>query len=158
MSVQKISIHKACLDGDVQLVEQLINQDPSLISYENVNDPMVYGTPLHCACSSFQLGVVRLLLNKGAHVNIKAHDQATPLSELLNAAADCTLSDLKWEKAFRILEVLLEAGANPNAVDREGRAVWHEHVSNTPKDDRLLRLLFEYGMDANMKVCISIIS
>ena len=47
---------------------------------------------------------------------------------------------------------MLQAGADPNAADTSGDTPWSMFISGGPGDVEVVKLLFEYGLDATMKV------
>ena len=91
-------------------------------------------TPLHCACTSSGVGIVRILIQAGADVNkrfqIYPDDAgliATPLSLAVN------------HRKFDIVKLLLAAGAGPNCEMTYQVAVMdgHRHI---------LPLLLQHGV------------
>jgi ankyrin repeat protein len=101
-------IIKAAKAGDVRKVEDLLAQDPSLISACDTDG----STPLHCATWKGHLDVVACLLKAGADVN--AHNSNGHWgTTALHAAAHAN------QKA--IAELLIEHGADVNAQDLNGK-------------------------------------
>uniref|UniRef100_A0A5S6QSM6 ANK_REP_REGION domain-containing protein n=1 Tax=Trichuris muris TaxID=70415 RepID=A0A5S6QSM6_TRIMR len=66
---------KACEEGDIPTVENLLSQNPSLV---NARDRDQY-TPLHRASYGNHVGVIKLLLQNGADVSAKTDDGWHPL-------------------------------------------------------------------------------
>jgi ankyrin repeat protein len=81
----------------------------------NEEDRPSGGRPLLAAASGGQPELVRLLLEAGAHVDATDRDGNTPLS---NAVYD--YSDENHERYSRVLDILLEHGADPNKRNHHG--------------------------------------
>ncbi|CAH0370405.1 unnamed protein product, partial [Pelagomonas calceolata] len=103
-------------------------------------------TPLRSACSSSQVKIelLQLLLSRGAEVDLSEGEEGTtPLMELCS----------KRHPLIEETKFLLDHGANPNLVGRSWGTALHEAVVffSPGCDDqlRLVRLLLEYGADAN---------
>ena len=82
-------------------------------------------TPLHAACVSGSSRAVAALVRGGADVNAIARSDDTPihlaLMAIVNKAKTPDAHRQSARRAQRIIEILLEAGANPLAPDSEGR-------------------------------------
>lgn len=66
-------------------------------------------TPLHYACAEGHLEAAKLLITRGANVNIPSQSRRPPLFEAIIS------------KNKELFEYLLQAGANPMAIDPDGR-------------------------------------
>jgi ankyrin repeat protein len=107
------TIHDAALRADVETVELLLNENPSLINVEAGRGK----TPLHLAVTSGHERtdeLVTLLLDRGADPN--AHD-VTGMTPLHVAAG--------WTTRSRA-GLLIEGGADVNALDALGNTPLHE--------------------------------
>ena len=145
------TIHKACKEGDIERVEQLLNEDPSLV---HLKDSTEFKTPLFYACGHFQTAVVQLLLERGANVNEETPEKWTPLHALFYSCGCRTFEHYTFPGSPYVLDTvttMLQAGADPNAADIRGETPWSEFIS-VGGDVEVVKLLFEYGLDATMKV------
>jgi ankyrin repeat protein len=73
-------IHDAARSDDLEKVQELLAEDPSLVSSR---DDLTW-TPLHVAAVNGNKDVVELLLASKAHVNAKTNRGLTPLSLALD--------------------------------------------------------------------------
>ncbi|MCE5323900.1 phosphodiester glycosidase family protein [bacterium] len=98
-------IHKAAASGDLARVQELVNDDPTLVNSQDVSG----ATPLHWAVDRNQRAMVDLLIALGANINAKKKNGVTPT----HIAAG--------EGRNEILEILLTRSADVNAKDNYGR-------------------------------------
>jgi hypothetical protein len=139
------SIHDAIRHGDRATVASILESNPALIQ---ATDTVGY-TPLHFAAAYAQWDILEFILERGAPVNVEARDRCTPLhcacmydepraiALLLRHGADSSLAgrDIYGEytpllrAAQRgcagVIALLLERGADPAAVTREGWSALH---------------------------------
>jgi len=125
----------ALYSGDLKVLEQYVNED-------NINlvDNDGY-TLLSRAATAADLNmkIVRLLLKRGADVNIRLREGGT----LLHFATHTLRKDLA--------AVLLRARCDPNAVDGVGQTPLSKVLfARNPKAD-LIELLLEHGADPDAK-------
>ena len=127
---------KAFLDvirkGQEAKVKALLQEQPRLVDARNERGR----GPLHVAVKEGKTGIVRLLLRKGAGVNIEDAIGSTPLHKAAfygRAAA---------------LKALLEAGAEPNVKDSGGRTPLHHAVSRGARE--LTQELLKHGASVNV--------
>ena len=99
-----IDIYSACFFGDTKRVQELLEEDPSLLMQEQEEDSVWRVTPLHFAVTGGHVELTRLLIDQGAPV--------APYTRLLcNAAVRMGHPEL--------IPILLDGG-----VDRELAWVW----------------------------------
>jgi ankyrin repeat protein len=133
-AAQAGEIHRLVDDGQVGKVKELLAKDPRLLGAVD----RLQRTPLHIAARNGHLDMVKLLLNRGAKVNARAHNGDTPLhlardprivklliahkadleakgaggTALERAASYCTDADGEGDNTWRsIVRLLLDAGA-----------------------------------------------
>jgi len=98
----------AATHGQSQIALLLIEHGANINALHDLN-----WTPLTWASVSVDVDMVRLLLAKGANVNLG-------YSALILVCDDYYQKD-KWEHALEVVQELIEAGANVKAKDRRGR-------------------------------------
>ncbi len=89
------SICEAAEEGDINKVELILEENPTLLNSKDENGAM----PLHVAASRGHRNVAELFIAKGAKINAKDHEGQTPLHHAaLNNhrdIAELLLSDAK---------------------------------------------------------------
>lgn len=114
-------LHRACIEGNVQLVKMLLDQGHPV----NVKDNAGWN-PLHEACIDGHLGVVELLLNNGGNtiINDKGCDGITPLFDaccnghidvinlLLDRGAKVSIANDHGETALNSLDYWFETSGS----------------------------------------------
>lgn len=124
-------------------------------------------TPLMYATNA---QIAKMLVDKGANVNVRGKDNQTPLLKasskgaaevtriLLSKGADVNAKGRKGQTALimsidngysEVAKVLLVHGADVNATDDQGRTALMCAASN--KQPGILRMLLEKGADANVR-------
>lgn len=101
----------------------------------------------------------RLLLKRGAKVNVRDYKKRTPLHCLLGERVDGEIYSADVDITF--MKLLLECGVNPNARDTKGRTPLHLGVENiflsgNSRRDAILRLsavklLLSYGANPHSR-------
>jgi ankyrin repeat protein len=125
----------ALYDGDLKALEKYVNK-------KNINriDEDGYSLLSRAAtASNLNMKVVRLLIKRGADVNVRLREGGT----LLHFACDLLLKDLAIE--------LLRAGCDPNALDDAGftplsKVLWAHNLKA-----QIIGLLLQHGADPNAK-------
>ncbi len=129
----------ALANCDFQLVSKLLGDDPSLADVAGGalnRHPLHYITCLQVFVGD-AVGCTRELLRAGANPNatyIHKHYPDSPLPVLWGAVS------IKHD--VDLVQVLLEAGANPN----DNESLYHSVEHDEPE---IMRLLIEHGVDAN---------
>ena len=94
-------------------------------------------TPLHCAIQFWRTGNAKLLIDKGADLNVQDNEGYTPL----HLAA--------WQGMKDMAELLIDRGANLNTQDNWGWTPLHRAVIAKQQD--IAKLLIDEGADINIK-------
>jgi ankyrin repeat protein len=99
-------LHLACFFGQERIASLLLKRgaEPASVA----QNPMCV-QPLHSAAAGRQVGIVRLLLERGAPVDARQHGGWTPLHEAANSGNR------------EMSETLLRYGADPDLENNEGR-------------------------------------
>jgi len=95
--------------------------------FEEINHYLYAGdTPLHAAAAGYRIEIARMLLQNGATVTSRNRRGAEPL----HYAADGGPGSPHWNPEAQAATILLliQAGANPNALDKTGVAPLHRAV------------------------------
>ena len=114
-------------------------------------------TPLQEACYLENPYYVEKLLENGADPNYpKLKEGATNLLPLRLATGYSIVNINYTQNAAKIVEMLLEYGADPNVILRRGRTCLIDIVALNPKyyneyHYEIVRLLVEYGTDISIK-------
>jgi len=148
----------AILDDDRALVERQLKFDPNLASacvgkprlYRGQIDHWLYGddTALHLAAAGFRVEIVRQLLKAGANPNATANHRCSgPLHYAADGWINCKAYNGKRQQQTILL--LLKAGANINAQDKNGATPLHRAVRT--RCTAAVRCLLEAGCDPNAK-------
>jgi ankyrin repeat protein len=126
-------ICRAAWDGDLVKVQNVLRDDPQLVSAKDVSG----GTPLDRAATTGHADIVRLLLANHADVNARNNDGMTPLY----GAAESGYTE--------VAILLLASRANVNARTHSGYTPLHVAASRGRKD--VTQLLLDNGADVNAK-------
>ncbi|XP_017769178.1 PREDICTED: BRCA1-associated RING domain protein 1-like [Nicrophorus vespilloides] len=113
-------LHVACKQGKLDKVKQLIESgcDVNAVDWAN-------WTPLHEGVQSNAFDCVRELLNAGALVNAPGENYITPLHQA---------RELQFEK---IVDILLEFGADPKSIDFSGNIAMSNGLEVQPTKEQL---------------------
>ena len=114
MKTEEEVMLKACFQGDLEAVKNLLSQDPSLASTIDVDgqDWEEGSSSLTLACCSGSLEIVKLLVETGADLDAVGKD-GTPLMFASFAGQ------------LDIVRYLLDSGAEPNKTARSGESSLH---------------------------------
>lgn len=154
-------LQEAVDDGDDDRVRLLIKRKASL------NETGLCGeSPLHRAVTQGHFTVARILIDAGADVNLPDANGMTPLhravmagntmlaTRLIDAGADVGMVDVEGRSvmhlvpphAYEFFALLRNAGADPNALDKNGHPPLNYHL----RHERLVLALTQAGGDPNL--------
>jgi Ankyrin repeats (3 copies)/Ankyrin repeat len=149
---------EAILDDDRPIVEELLRADPKIATclieearlYESRIFHWIYvgDTALHLAAAGYRVEIVRRLLAAGADPNAAGnHRHSGPL----HYAADGYINGPAWDakRQVKTIGVLLDAGADINAQDKNGAAPLHRAVRT--RCAAAVRCLLKVGADPTLK-------
>jgi uncharacterized protein len=128
----ELNVFEASALGRVQRLEQLLNADPGLV-FAWADDGF---TPLHLAAFFRRPEAARLLVERGALVDVVARNKELQVTPLQSAAAS---------REEETAALLLERGADPNVQQRGGFTALHAAAQNG--DSPLAELLVVHGAD-----------
>jgi len=131
-----VDIGMAAAKGDLKRVQELIDQDPSLVN--RVSEYNSYylgcGAPIKNAAAAGHIEIVKLLLERGADPNLPEEHIAPRGHALYSAVAN---------GHFEIAKLLLEHGAYPNVEVESSADTVSRAIMNG--DLRMIELLASYG-------------
>ena len=148
---------KAILDDDLVRVQELLKQNPALAAAGATQARLALEIPhwiyqgdtaLHVAAAGHRVKTAKLLLDAGADVGAaRNHRRSQPL----HYAADGCLENPHWDalRQVRMIEVLLKAGADLHAQDKNGATPLHRAVRTRCAD--AVKTLLNAGSDATLK-------
>jgi ankyrin repeat protein len=151
------SLVAAILNDDRARVKDLLKQDVALVKagatkarLESSITHWIYAgdTALHVAAAGYRVEIARLLLEAGAEVGAAMnHRRGQPL----HYAADGSLEHPNWDaqRQVRMIELLLEAGADIHAPDKNGATPLHRAVRT--RCAVAVKTLLHAGADATLK-------
>jgi hypothetical protein len=142
----------ATIAASPELVRQPViggaTRDDAVSWYLTVIEHYVYAgdTPLHVAAAAYRPDIALLLLARGALVGARNRRGAEPL----HYAADGGPNLSTWDPGAQAATVtcLIEAGANPNALDKGGVGPLHRAVRS--RCTAAVRALLAGGADPNL--------
>ena len=137
-SARKYLLHDAVYLGDLQRVQKLIEK-----GYD-INSENEFGyTVLYFATAMEKLDFIEFLIATGANVNaISSGEGETTLHLVigqLHSEADLL---------YKIAEILLEHGANPNIPD--GQVLTPFHIAITTRSEKAVKMMLNHGADVNL--------
>jgi ankyrin repeat protein len=111
------ALHFFCGKADLATVRTLLE---SPLAAQLVDAVDAHGrTPLHVACATFNYAVIVALLDRATNAGRSCADGSTPLHLLANRAPD------KQKLAAQVVEKLIGAGVDVNALNGEGETALH---------------------------------
>jgi ankyrin repeat protein len=148
---------------DRSIVSRLVNKSPSLAaraiqvgatraaSKEFFLLPIGHytyagDTPLHIAAAANEPEICKLLVSHGANVSAANRRGAQPL----HYAADGSPGSPTWNPTAQaaVIEILIQAGAQPDAIDKSGVAALHRAVRT--RSTGAVRALLAAGANARL--------
>ena len=130
-------INKAVRKGDIEAVEQLVNTNNVNRFYKDVS-------PLMLACQGENVALVKLLVEKGADVNLQNESGLSPLMKAIGSGH------------VEVTRVLLECGAKTSLKTREGESALMIACRSGNENTEVIKLLLQQGC-AVMDVVISLL-
>eukprot|EP01102_Stenamoeba_stenopodia_P020670 TRINITY_DN814_c0_g1_i1.p1 TRINITY_DN814_c0_g1~~TRINITY_DN814_c0_g1_i1.p1 ORF type:complete len:677 (-),score=87.73 TRINITY_DN814_c0_g1_i1:428-2371(-) len=132
--------------GDSRSIEELLKSNETSASDLTATRDSHGQTPLHLAALEAKIDVVKLLLTHKADVHVRDKNNWTPLHCSAAGSGERSLQHLE------VCELLLRAGAQPNAITETNTSVMHYLVRYpySPKLMEVLELLKEKGADVDV--------
>ena len=127
-----LDVFEAAAVGRIERLAELLDAEPGLVSAWTEDG----FTPLHLAAFFRQPEAARLLVERGALVDVVARNDELQVTPLQSAAA---------ARQEETAALLLERGADPNAQQRGGFTALHAAAQHG--DEPLARLLLARGAD-----------
>jgi ankyrin repeat protein len=151
------SLVAAILDDDRALVKNLLKQDVALVKTGAAKARLELGIPhwiyagdtaLHVAAAGYRVEIAKLLLDAGAEVGAAMNHRR---SQPLHYAADGYLENPNWnaKRQVRMIELLLQAGANIHAPDKNGATPLHRAVRT--RCAAAVQALLDAGADTTLR-------
>src|SRR5205085_9997218 len=100
------------------------------------------------ACALQQMDIVKLLLDRKANIAAKTIEDCTPLHAAVGMGPAPLYVPLP-PPDVKLINLLIERGADPKAIDRRGRTALHGAVS--AGDAAVTELLLDLGILVNAK-------
>lgn len=127
-------IQKACRVGDVETLQRILSQDPSLL---NMVDSKLRWSPLYRTVICGHIEATEFLLKQGADPNIKNNLGETPLHQ----AAE--------NSQAKLVKLLLKYKADPNTQQNDGNTPLHQ--SSYKGDESIVSMLLKNKADPNIE-------
>jgi ankyrin repeat protein len=130
-----LDVFDAAAVGRTRGMEELLDAEPDLVRSWSPDG----FTPLHYAAFFGQEDAARILLERGAEVEVVARNESIRVTPLHSAAAGSHAA---------IVKLLLEAGADPNAAQDGGFTPLHSAARNDDRESA--EALLEAGADPSL--------
>jgi len=151
------SLVAAILDDDRVRVKDLLKRDVTLVKAGAAKARLELGiahwiyagdTALHVAAAGYWVEIAKLLLDAGAEVGAAMNHRC---SQPLHYAADGFLENPSWDakRQVRMIELLVEAGADIHAPDKNGATPLHRAVRT--RCAAAVKALLDAGADATLR-------
>lgn len=121
----------AVVGGRLNILKTILERENDPVAAVNSRAPGA-SSLLHLAAFHDQLDIARELIARGAHVNAQTDQGITPLHSAKSAA---------------MIRLLLENGANPNAVTKTEERTPLMHRLQSPTSPEIVRLFIEHKTD-----------
>jgi len=135
---QETPLAMASMDNKVDAMKYLIEHGAEINPKQITDNKGVcntsYSTPLHVSAFRSYDGT-KLLIEKGANVNIRNNEGQTPLHNAI------------WGDSLNIVNYLLDNGANPNLANNEGSTALHLEAGNG--NINIVQALLKKGANPN---------
>jgi len=130
---------KAIADSDLNKVSQLINSDKEYLTVCNVAPPKKDDgqSGLQVAFKTGNFDIAKFLIEQGADVNFMETSEVNEwTAPVLHDSIRATIFNsytvqkdtTKFDKAFSLLQLMLNKGANPNSTDSYGNNCLHRTI------------------------------
>lgn len=152
------TLFAAILDDDAAKVARLLKADRSLavrqVESAKLYDSQIFhwlyvgDTALHLAAAGYRGEIAQILLTAGADPNATAnHRRSAPL----HYASDGYIAGPDWDAArqVKMIRILLDAGADLHARDKNGATALHRAVRT--RCTAAVRFLFAAGADPTLR-------
>jgi ankyrin repeat protein len=142
------TLHAALLGNDTDSVRQLV------VAGVDVNAPDIIGnTPLMYAAQNSNLEAVKLLLSKGANVNVVSAPPGglTVKNGVIQLGQMTPLILAATGSSVDVVKALIASGANVNVKEARGMTPLMAAVSTDHGDLNILKALLAAGADVNAK-------
>jgi ankyrin repeat protein len=131
----ELNVFEAAAVGQTERLEHVLDADPGLVS-SWTDDGF---TPLHLAAFFRQPEAARILVERGALVDVVARNEELRVTPLQSAAA---------AREEETVALLLERGADPNTQQLGGFTALHAAAQHG--DEPLVELLIAHGADPSL--------
>lgn len=135
----------AIQDGASSRVRAILDERPEAIeALGDGNEMRLDKTPLMWALQCNKLGLAKMLVERGA--DVRARMPAGPRSSVLGLAVRFVIADRDPAPNLRIIETLIDAGADPNDGLWPALHAYHQKFDRT----EIIELLLQRGADPDL--------